>query len=59
VFITVVVVVIIIIIIIIIIIFFMQGIYPYIPETNHVSKEHSVAAILQLLFMVHTALFPM
>jgi hypothetical protein len=24
----------------------MQGIYTYIPETNHVPKEHRVAAIL-------------
>jgi hypothetical protein len=24
----------------------MQGIYTYIPETNHVSKEHRVATIL-------------
>jgi hypothetical protein len=25
---------------------FMQGIYTYIPETNHVPREHCVAAIL-------------
>jgi hypothetical protein len=37
---------IIIIIIIIIIITFMQCIYSYIPETNHVSTVYSVAAIL-------------
>ena len=49
---------IIIIIIIIIIIFFffvisfMQGIYTYIPETNYVPREYSVAAILLSLFMV-------
>ena len=30
----------------------MQGIYTYIPETNHVPREHCVAAILVLLFMV-------
>ena len=30
----------------------MQVIYTYIPETNYVSKEYSVAAILFLLFMV-------
>jgi hypothetical protein len=30
---------------------FMQGIYTYIPETNHVRKEYNVAAILSLLFM--------
>ena len=40
------------IIIIIIIISFMQGIYTYIPETNCVAREYSVAAILLLLFMV-------
>ena len=44
--------IIIIIIITIIIISFMQGIYTYIPETNYVPKEYSVAAILLLLFMV-------
>ena len=42
----------IIIIIIIIIISFMQSIYTYIPETNCVPREYSVAAILLLLFMV-------
>ena len=40
------------IIIIIIIISFMQGSYTYIPETNYVPTEYSVAAILLLLFMV-------
>ena len=30
----------------------MQGIYIYIPETNYVPREHNVAAILLLLFMV-------
>jgi hypothetical protein len=48
--------IIIIIIIIIIIgkyaISYMQGIYTYIPEENHVPKEYIVAAILSLLFMV-------
>ena len=41
-----------IIIIIIIIISFMHGIYTYIPETNSVPRQYSVAAILLLLFMV-------
>ena len=44
--------IIIIIIIIIIITTFMQGICTYIPETNYVPREYSVAAILLLLFMV-------
>ena len=30
----------------------MQGIYTYIPETNSVPREYSIAAILLLLFMV-------
>jgi hypothetical protein len=38
--------IIIIIIIIILGISFMQGIYTYIPETNHVLSEHCVSAIL-------------
>jgi hypothetical protein len=48
------VVVVVIVIIIIIIIFssFMQGIYTYIPETNHIPREYTVAANLSLLFMV-------
>jgi hypothetical protein len=49
---------IIIIIIIITIISFMQGIYAYIPETNHVPKEYNVSAILSLLFMVPISLVP-
>jgi hypothetical protein len=36
----------------------MQGIYTYIPETNHVPKEYNVAAILSLLFMVPISLTP-
>ena len=42
----------IIIIIIIIIISFMQGIYTYIPETNYVPREYSVAVLLLLLLEV-------
>ena len=44
--------------IIIIIISFMQGIYTYIPETNHVPREYSVSAVLSLLFMVSISLVP-
>jgi len=50
--------VIIIIIIIIIIIYFMQGIFTYIPETNYVPGEYSVAATLLLLFVVLISLVP-
>jgi len=34
----------------------MQGIYTYIPETNCVPREYSVAAILLLLFMARISL---
>ena len=51
-FIIIIIIIIIIFIITIIIITFMQGIYTYIPETNYVPREYSVAAILLLLFMV-------
>jgi hypothetical protein len=37
---------------------FMQGIYTYIPETNHVPKQYNVAAILSLLCMVPMSLAP-
>jgi hypothetical protein len=43
---------------IIITISFMQGIYTYIPETNHVPKEYSVAAVLSLLIMAPISLVP-
>ena len=36
----------------------MQGIYTYIPETNHGPREYSVSAILSLLFMVSISLVP-
>jgi len=36
----------------------MQGAYTCICETNHVLREHCVAAILMLLFMVHRSLVP-
>ena len=48
----------IIIIIITIIIIIISGIYTYIPETNYVPREYSVAAILLLLFMVLISLVP-
>ena len=41
---------------IILVITFMQGIYNYIPETNHVSREYSVAAVLYLQFVLHVIL---
>jgi hypothetical protein len=37
----------------------MQGIYNYIPETNHVSRVYTVTAILQLQFIVHVILLLM
>jgi hypothetical protein len=36
----------------------MQGIYSYIPETNHAPREHCVATILMLLFMMLISLVP-
>jgi len=36
----------------------MEGIYTYIPETNHVPRDNSVAVILLLLFMVLISLVP-
>jgi hypothetical protein len=42
--------------IIIIVISFIQGIYTYIPDTNHVPREYSIAAVLLLLFMVPVSL---
>jgi len=44
--------IIIIIIIIIIISYFMQSIYNYISETNHISRIYNIAAILWLQYMV-------
>ena len=32
---------------------FMQGIYNYIPETNHVSSVYGVAAVLYLQSVLH------
>ena len=37
----------------------MQGIYNYIPETNHASRVYSFAAILYLKFMLYVMPFPM
>ena len=35
----------------------MHGIYIYIPETNNVSRVHSVTAVLYLQFLLHVMLF--
>ena len=35
----------------------MQGIYNYAPETNHVSRVYSVAAVLYLQIVPHVMLF--
>ena len=35
----------------------MQGIYNYIPETNHVSRVYSVAVVLYLQSVLHIMLF--
>jgi hypothetical protein len=44
-------------IIIIFVITFMQDIYNYIPETSHVSRVYSVAAVLYVPFVLHVILF--
>jgi hypothetical protein len=49
--------IIIIIIIIILVISFMQGVYNYIPETNHVTTLYSVAAVPYLHFVLHVMLY--
>ena len=36
----------------------MQCIYNYVPETNYIPREYSLAAILLLLFMVLISLVP-
>jgi hypothetical protein len=36
---------------------FIQGIYNYVPETNHVSRLYSVAAVLYLQSVLHVMLF--
>ena len=38
---------------------YMQGIYNYIPETIHVSRVYSVAAVVYLQFVLHIWLFCM
>ena len=43
--------------IIILVITFMQYIYNYVPETNHVSTVYSVAAVLYLQSVLHVMLF--
>jgi uncharacterized membrane protein len=45
-------------IIIVNVISFMQGIYTYIPEINHVPRQYGIAAVLLLLFMVPVSLVP-
>jgi hypothetical protein len=45
------------IIIIIIAITLMQGIYNYIPETNHVSRVYNVAAVQYVQSVLHVMLF--
>ena len=35
----------------------MQGIYSHVPETNHISRVHSVVAVLYVQFVLHVMLF--
>ena len=52
-----VVIIIIIIIIIIPVITYIQGIYSYVPKTNHISMLYSVAAVLYLQSVLHVMSF--
>jgi len=36
---------------------FMQGIYIYVPATNHNSKVYSFAAVLHLQFVIQVMIF--
>ena len=45
-------------VIIILVITFIQCIYNYIPETNHVYRVYVVATVLYLQFVLHVILFP-
>ena len=38
---------------------FMQGIYNYVPETNHVSRVYCVAAVASLQCVLYVMLFRM
>ena len=49
--------VVVIVVVIIPVITFMQGMYNYTPETKHVSRVYSVAAVLNLQFVLHVMLF--
>ena len=48
---------IVVVVIIILVITFMQDIYNYMPETNHVSRVYSIAAVLYSQFVLHVMLF--
>jgi hypothetical protein len=38
---------------------YMQGMYNYIPETIHVSRAYSIAAVVYLQFVLYIMLFGM
>ena len=39
--------------------YYQQGIYNYIPQTNHVSRVCNITAVLYLQFVLHIMLFRM
>jgi flagellar basal body-associated protein FliL len=47
-------VVVVVVVVVVVLITFMQRVYNYTPQTNHVSRVHNVAAFLLLPFMVYT-----
>jgi hypothetical protein len=54
---SIIIIIIIILVIVIIILTYMQGIFNYKPETNHVSRIYSVPAVLYLKCVPHVMLF--
>ena len=53
------VVVVVVVVVVVFVITFMQDIYNYIPEANHISAVYSAAAVRYLQFVLHVMLFPM
>ena len=55
---TVIIIIVVVVVVVVVLVFaIMQGIYNYIPETNHVSRVCSVAGVLCLQFVLHVMLF--
>jgi flagellar basal body-associated protein FliL len=57
VYIIIIIIIIVVVVVVVVVATFMQGIYNYIPETNHASRVYNFAGILDLQFMLYTVLF--